>query len=430
MNQFNPVFLQYLMICTIVSMAPLARAGQPLVCLIQPSKIAEVGTSVTGVIESLRVERGDTVKKGQVIAVLRNDVERAALNVAKSRAQADADVQAAIAGLEFAHQSTMRGEDLIKKKFISEQALDKTRTEERVAAQKLAQAREQSRIWDREMSLAKSQLAQRTIVSPIGGIVAERYLSSGERVEDRSIARVVSINPLHVEVMVPAASFGKIKTGMVATVMPELTDALPVEATVTLADQLIDGASNTFRVRLELPNPDHAIPAGPRCKVSFDDKVMGTLNSAIKLTPQPAMARVSKSISVPVKAIPSAPVTPPTVEPPSIHKSALNALESWRRAWEARDMDSYLAAYAADYRGDHVSREAWVKQRESRIRKPGSMNIRISHAEVRPLANNKVRVHFRQKYQADRYGDVTTKSMLMILEKGKWLILEEQAQIR
>ena len=264
------------------ALGTLAHAGQPLVCLIQPSKIAEVGTSVIGVIESLNVERGDTVRKGQVIAVLRNDVERAALDVAKSKAQAEADVQAAIAALDFAHQSSSRAEDLIKKKFISEQALDKARSEEQVAVQKLAQAREQRQIWDREKNLAQSQLAQRTIVSPFSGIVAERYLTTGERIEERSVARIVSIDPLYVEVMVPAAHFGKVKTGMMATVSPELPGTAPVQAKVSLVDKIVDGASNTFRVRLTLPNPKQELPAGLRCKADLGLEPVLSAGNAFK----------------------------------------------------------------------------------------------------------------------------------------------------
>ena len=40
-------------------------------------------------------------------------------------------------------------------------------------------------------------------------------------------------------------------------------------ATVTLVDRVIDAASGTFGVRLELPNPNLAIPAGAKCKVRF-----------------------------------------------------------------------------------------------------------------------------------------------------------------
>lgn len=424
MNTSTHLTIRTLILASLAAAAQLAHAAQPLVCLIQPSQTAEVGTSVTGVIEEMRVERGDAVKKGQVIAVLRGEVERAALDVAQSRAQADADVQAAIAALEFAHQSTVRAEDLVKKKFVSEQALDKARTEERVAAQKLAQAREQRQVWARERNLAQSQLAQRTIVSPISGIVAERYLSSGERVEDRSVARVVSIHPLHVEVMVPAANFGKIKPGMTATVMPELPDAPPVEARVNLVDKLIDGASNTFRVRLELPNPDHAIPAGPRCKVAFGDQVIGGARSAGAPKPQPAVARAPAA--APVTAAPAPPAAPKAAPAPAIEKSALNALERWRRAWESKDLIGYLAAYAADFRGEKASRNAWIQHREALIQKPGDLDIRISNVTIRPVADNQIRVQFRQRYQSAGYRDEGLKSLLMILEKGQWLIQEER----
>jgi len=305
--------LRVLTFSIIATLSLPASAAQSLVCLIQPSQVAEIGSSVTGVIESMRVERGDYVKKGQVIAVLRNDVERAALHVAKSRAETEADVLAAIAARDFAHQSTVRAEDLVKKKFVSEQALDKARTEEQVAVQKLAQTREQRRMWEREMGLAQSQLAQRTIASPISGIVAERYLSIGERIEDRAVARVVSIEPLYVEAMVPASSYGKIKTGMVATVTPELPDAPAVEARVILVDKLIDGASNTFRVRLELPNPKHAIPAGPRCKLAFGDAAIdGKQGMPLTPTARTPTVPVPKS-AVPVNspAIPNKGALPP-----------------------------------------------------------------------------------------------------------------------
>ena len=56
---------------------------------------------------------------------------------------------------------------------------------------------------------------------------------------------------------------------MVVGVTPEFPNAGSRQARVVLADKLIDGASNTFRVRLELPNPGLTIPAGLRCKVDL-----------------------------------------------------------------------------------------------------------------------------------------------------------------
>lgn len=252
-----------------LTLAGPARPAAPLGCLIEPDKVAEVGSPMVGVIESMNVERGDRVAKGQPIAVLRADVERAQVSVAQSKADAEADVQAAQASVEFNRQRAVRAEDLFQKKFISQQALDQARTEADIADQKLAQAREQRRIWQRELGLASAQLSQRTIRSPIDGVIAERYLSPGERVEEKPLVRVARVDPLKVQVVVPTAQYGRIAVGGSAMVMPELPGAAPAQARVSLVDKVIDAASNTFRVHLELPNPDLRLPAGLRCKVDF-----------------------------------------------------------------------------------------------------------------------------------------------------------------
>ena len=52
-------------------------------------------------------------------------------------------------------------------------------------------------------------------------------------------------------------------------ITPEFAGAGVRQARVILVDKLIDGASNTFRVRLELPNPGLTLPAGLRCKADL-----------------------------------------------------------------------------------------------------------------------------------------------------------------
>ena len=55
--------------------------------------------------------------------------------------------------------------------------------------------------------------------------------------------------------------------------VPELFDRGEHVAAVKTVDRVIDAASNTFRVRLELPNPNGALPAGLRCKVDLGLKL-------------------------------------------------------------------------------------------------------------------------------------------------------------
>jgi RND family efflux transporter MFP subunit len=246
-----------------------AAAQQPLGCLIEPHRVIDVGSAVIGVVESVKVERGDRVAKGDVLAVLRADVERAAVGVAATRAKVAAEVQAAQANYELAKQKHARAVELRNQNFISAQALDQARAEAEVAEQRLAQAKEQRRISARELQLAEAQLGLRTIRSPVDGIVVERFMSGGERVEEKPVVRVATVDPLRVEVVVPASLYGTIAVGSMLTVVPELRNAAARQAKVVLVDALIDAPSNTFRVRLELPNPNYELPAGVRCKVDL-----------------------------------------------------------------------------------------------------------------------------------------------------------------
>lgn len=247
----------------------LAHAAQPLGCLIEPNRVVDVGSPVIGVVESVAVERGQRVTKGQVIAVLRANVEQAAVGVAETRARVTAEVEAAQANYDLARQKAKRAQDLVERNFISTQALEQSRTEADVARQKLAQAREQRAIWNRELRLAEAQLQLRTIRSPSNGIVVERYMSGGERVEEKPIVRIANVDPLRVEIVISASRYGTVSVGKLLLVTPELPNAAPRTAKVVLVDSVIDGPSNTFRARLELPNPNYELPAGVRCKIDL-----------------------------------------------------------------------------------------------------------------------------------------------------------------
>mgnify|MGYP003346780470 CR=1 FL=1 len=46
-------------------------------------------------------------------------------------------------------------------------------------------------------------------------------------------------------------------------------DTKTYQAEITVVNRIIDSASGTFGVRLEMPNPNHALPAGLPCTVTF-----------------------------------------------------------------------------------------------------------------------------------------------------------------
>jgi RND family efflux transporter MFP subunit len=262
-------FSKAIAILALLACAAVASAAQPLGCSIEPDRLAEIGSPIIGVIEALHVERGDRVRKGQVLAVLRADVERASLSVAVTRSQANADVHAALANFEFMRDKEARSQELVERNFISRQALDQARAEARIAEQKLAQTREQQRIWQGERELAQAQLAMRSIKAPFDGIIVDRYVWAGERVEAKPLFRIARVNPLRVELMIPVSLYGTVQAGTVLDVTPELPNSQPLKAKVTLVDTVMDSPSNTFRARATLANPDSRLPSGVRCRVAL-----------------------------------------------------------------------------------------------------------------------------------------------------------------
>ncbi len=111
----------------------------------------------------------------------------------------------------------------------------------------------------------------RTIRAPFDGIVVDRHVSVGERIEDKPLFRIVKTDPLRVEIVAPSTMFGTVQMGTIVNVMPELPNAPALPAEVVLVDSVVDGASNTFRVRATLPNPDGALPSGLRCRAELTD---------------------------------------------------------------------------------------------------------------------------------------------------------------
>ncbi|MGI9538593.1 MAG: HlyD family efflux transporter periplasmic adaptor subunit, partial [Miltoncostaeaceae bacterium] len=110
---------------------------------------------------------------------------------------------------------------------------------------------------------------EHTIVSPVTGVVVDRLKSPGEVVKEETIVFVAQIDPLRVEVVLPAAVFGSLGPGMRAEVTPELPDAGIQIASVSIVDRVVDATSGTFAVSLDLPNADYAVPSGLRCQVRF-----------------------------------------------------------------------------------------------------------------------------------------------------------------
>ena len=228
------------------SAAPRGNRGKGIAdemdCLVEPSLVVNLGSPVEGTIGQVLVDRGANVARGQVVARLNASVEAATLSLREAQEA-------------YGQRKVLRNEELFKKELISASDKDELETQTRLASL--------------ERKQQQAVLALRTITSPINGVVVERYLSPGDHISQEKILKLAQIDPLNVEVVVPVELFGAIRTGMSGRVQLAALGGASHTARVTVVDRVIDAASGTFGVRLQLPNPGNRISAGLRCSVKF-----------------------------------------------------------------------------------------------------------------------------------------------------------------
>lgn len=244
-------------------------ASDNLACIMKPFMEVSIGSPVEGIIQTVHVERGDWVTKGQAVVALEASVEKSTVALAKAKAEAEATIKSTQAKMAFSERKLGRATDLFKSNSIAKHELDEAETERNLADIAYLEATERKQIDGLEWQRATAALQLRTISSPLTGVVVDRLLSPGELAGKTPILKLAQINPLRIEVFAPLSLLGKITLGMKADVHPEGGGSATYQAHVTVVNRVVDSASGTFGVRLEMPNPNNALPAGLACTVKF-----------------------------------------------------------------------------------------------------------------------------------------------------------------
>ena len=240
-------------------------------CLIEPMSLIELGGSTPGIVERILVKRGERVKKHQPIIVLESSVENAFIEQAEVRAGMKSEIQAreaefALAKLEFA-----RFEEMHERELAPKQQRDEAAARLRVAAAAVVQADDNRRLMQLDLQRMRYEVARRTLRSPVDGVVVEHLVSVGEAVRDDPVTRIVQLDPLRVEVVLPGRLFGSISRGYGARIYPEFIDGPPMITNVDVVDPMLDAQSGTFGVGLTLANANMSIAGGQRCRIAFND---------------------------------------------------------------------------------------------------------------------------------------------------------------
>ncbi|MFK7896678.1 MAG: efflux RND transporter periplasmic adaptor subunit [Myxococcota bacterium] len=238
-------------------------------CMIEPWAEVSVRSPVSGRIDAIHFERADRIEAGDLLVELDAELAQAELDVAAKRGAMTASLRASEARRSLGTKRSGRAHRLFNENAMALDAKEQILTETEIARFELEEAKDELELAELQHAREMARYEQRRIRSPISGIVADRLMSVGEVVDEETMLEIAQLDPLRVEVVLPALEFGSVRKGMKAAVIPEIPGDQAIVATVRLVDGLIDSASGTFGVELELPNPDHAIPGGLRCRVQF-----------------------------------------------------------------------------------------------------------------------------------------------------------------
>ena len=249
----------------------IAKAATTFDCLIEPAQTVEVGFPAAGVLERVLVKRGDRIARNQVLASLESRTEQAATDLARFKSQLAGPAQLARSKIEFSERKFARRHDMAAEKLMSAQDSDDAEAELKQAQAELVVAKENREVARLEYIQQASQLSLRTLHSPFDGVVVDQMMWPGEISEPgatkHAVLKLAQLNPLRVRVVMPMQAFGRPFLAM--TVTPEIQPTKHYTAKISSVDRIIDAASGTFVVFLDLPNPKLDTPSGVKCKASL-----------------------------------------------------------------------------------------------------------------------------------------------------------------
>jgi len=285
----------------------------------------QLGTKVLGRVAWIGVEKGDRVKKGQVLVRLddreyRAQVEQArgAVQAAEARLrqletgsrpeeiqQARARLDESRANLRNAQANLERTEGLAREGVVSREALDNARAQfdmaraQADAAEKIYelvrigprreeidQARAQVEQARGALRFAETQLEATQIHSPIDGTVLERLVEMGEMVTTMfvgergaksSVVSLADLNDLQVELDISQTEFARVSLGQPCGVVP---DAFPDRRYRGVVAEIAPEANRqkaTVQVKVQVQNPDGYLRPEMNARVFFEDPKTGQM---------------------------------------------------------------------------------------------------------------------------------------------------------
>jgi RND family efflux transporter MFP subunit len=245
---------------------------------------ALVNARATGYVRRWRVDMGDRVRAGDVLAEL--DTPELDQQLEQARAaltQKEGALEQALANRDFAQVTAMRQDALVARSLVSKQDDD--------------QANAQLKIWDANVHAARADIAAAQanvrqlgqlvsfgrVVAPFDGRITQRNIDVGSLVTagaasagasaagaGQPLFRIEAIDPIRVFIQVPQTFALSVKNGQAASVVVRQIPGRAFEGHVVRTAGTLDPTSRTLNVEIDVPNPTGALLGGMFAQVTLD----------------------------------------------------------------------------------------------------------------------------------------------------------------
>lgn len=240
----------------------------------------EVAPKTGGRLQSVSVQLGDAVRRGQVMAKIEDREIREQVNQADASLEvAKATIRQREADLNVAQLNFDRSKNLFQRQLLAKQALDDAESRYLAAEAQIDLSKAQLMQTEARLQELRINLQNTTVTSPVDGFVGKRHVDPGAMVsQNQPVASVVEISRLKLIVNVVEKDLRLVNAGDTGRVE---VDAYPGETfpgRIARVAPVLDPATRTALMEVEIQNTDNRLKPGMYARVSLTvEERKGTL---------------------------------------------------------------------------------------------------------------------------------------------------------
>jgi len=202
----------------------------------------------TGIVLTYTKDEGDPVKKGELLAEIdvekltlqKSQIEASLKEIDAGRISAGAAISQASENFENVETRYKRLKELLERGSATQQQFDDISTQRSVARNQLVGAKAQQPLLDAKQAQAQAairvlerQIKDGTIISPLDGVIVERYMEEGEvAVQGGALYKIMDFNDFWIKIYVAEPDMGRFKLGQKVSIKVDAMDE-PIPGTVT-----------------------------------------------------------------------------------------------------------------------------------------------------------------------------------------------------